>query len=132
MKVPFVKSRSPGALPDLDRACQQLLAALSEVRRAVATAATRRKQLELQLGQMAERQAGGQDDLRRPDSDPQLEALRDRYTAAQEKEQRFFAASQRLQRKIDAFRLAKEATEAAYAAAQDALHSAQAEIRDHA
>jgi phage shock protein A len=128
MKVPFGKSRSPGALPDLDRACQHLLAALSEVRRAVATAATRRKQLELQLGQLAEQEAGGHGDLHRPDSDPRLDGLRDRYTAAQEKEQRFSAASQRLQRKIDAFRLAKEATEAAYAAAQDALHATQAEI----
>jgi hypothetical protein len=128
MKVPFGKTRSPGALPGLDRARQQELAALSRVRRAVAAAATARKQLELQLGQMTEHEAGDHGDTRRPDSDPRLEALRDRYAAAQEKERRFFAASRRLQRKIDEFRLAKEATEAAYAAAQDALHATQAEI----
>jgi hypothetical protein len=131
MKVPFGRTRSTGPLPDLDRAYQQQLAALSLVRRAVATAATARKQLELQLGQMTEQEAGDQGDLRRPDGDPQLESLRDRYAAAQEKERRFFAASHRLQTKIDAFRLAKEATEAAYVAAQDALHAIQAEIREH-
>lgn len=130
--MPFAKKRSPGVLPDLDRACQQQLAALSKVRRAVATAATTRKQLELQLGQMAEQEAGDHGDVRQPDSEQALEALRNRYTAAQEKERRFAAASQRLQRKIDAFRLAKEATEAAYVAAQDALHATQAEINDHA
>ena len=48
--------------------------------------------------------------------------------AAQEREQRFFAANQRLQVKIEAFRLAKEATEAAYVAAQDALRAIHAEI----
>ncbi|HTX83943.1 MAG TPA: hypothetical protein VME44_17295 [Streptosporangiaceae bacterium] len=132
MKVPFGKKRSPGALPDLDRVCQQLLGALSQVRRAVATAATRRKQLELELGQTAEQGAGDHGDARQPGSDPRLEALRDRYAAAQEKERRFVAASQRLQVKIDAFRSAKEAAEAAYAAAQDALHATQAEISDHA
>jgi phage shock protein A len=129
MKVPFGRTRSPGALPDLDRAYRQLLAALGLVRRAVAGAATTRKRLELQLGQMAEQEAGDQGDLHRPDGDP-LEALRDQYVAAQEKERRFVAASQRLQREIDAFRLAKEATEAAYVAVQDALHATQAEISD--
>jgi phage shock protein A len=132
MKVPFGKTRSPGVLPGLDHAYKQQLAALSKVRRAVATAATRRKQLELQLDQMAEKEASDHGYLHRPDSDSRLEALRDQYAAAQEKEQRFIEASRRLQRKIDAFRVAKEATEAAFATAQDALHSTQAEISDHA
>jgi hypothetical protein len=132
MKVPFGKTRSPTALPDLDHAYQQQLAALTQVRRAVAAAATARKQLELQLGQMTEQEASDDGDFRRPDGGQSLEALRDRYTAAQEKERRFFAASQRLQRKIDAFRLAKEATEVAYVAAQDALHATQAEISGRA
>jgi septal ring factor EnvC (AmiA/AmiB activator) len=131
MKVPFGKTRSPAALPDLDHAYQQQLAALSQVRRAVAGAATATKRLELQLDQMAQQGAGDQGDVHRPDSDPRLEELRDRYAAAQEKERRFVAASQRLQREIDAFRLAKEAAEAAYAAAQDALRATQAEISDH-
>jgi predicted nucleic acid-binding Zn-ribbon protein len=116
MKVPFGKTRSRAALPGLDRAYQQQLAALTQVRRAAATAATARKQLELQLGL----------------TDQPLAALRDQYAAAQEKERRFFAASQRLQRKIDEFRSAKEASEAAYVAAQDAVHATQAEISDRA
>jgi phage shock protein A len=132
MKVPFAKTRSPGALPDLDDAYQQQLAALSQVRRAVATAATTRKRLELQLDQLTGQEAGDDGASRRPDGEPQLETLRHRYTTAKEKERRFVAASQRLQQKIDAFRLAKEAAEAAYAAAQDALHATQAEISDHA
>jgi predicted nucleic acid-binding Zn-ribbon protein len=132
MKVPFGKTRSPSALPDLDRAYQQQFAALTQVRRAVATAATARKQLELQLGQMAEQEAGDDRDLGRPDRDRELETLQSRYTAAQETERRFFAANQRLQIKIEAFRLAKEATEAAYAAAQDALRATQDEISNYA
>jgi phage shock protein A len=127
MKVPFGKTRSPGALPDLDNAYQEQLAALTQVRRAVAAAATARKRLELQLDPTAEQLAGDLVEMPGPDRDPQLEALRRRYTAAQEKERRFVAANQRLQVRIEAFRLAKEATEAAYAAAQDALVAAQAE-----
>ncbi len=128
VRVPFSKTRSPGGLPDLDNAYQLQLAALSRVRRAVAAAATARKQLELQLGQMTEQEAGDHGEMPRPDSELQLETLRRRYTGAQEKEQRLFAANQRLQVKIEAFRLAKEATEAAYAAAQDALQATQVEI----
>jgi hypothetical protein len=78
MKVPFRKARSPGALPDLDRAQQQLLAALAQARRAVAAAATARKQLELQLGQLTEQKAGQHGNSRPPDSDARLETLRDR------------------------------------------------------
>src|SRR5258708_28696800 len=43
MKVPLARTRSSGALPGLDHAYQQQLAALSRVRRAVATAATAQK-----------------------------------------------------------------------------------------
>jgi len=130
MKVPFGKTRTRGPLPDLDRAYQDQLTALRKVRRAVATAATARKQLELQLGQQTEQEPGDGGDSRRADGDLQLETLRDRYTAAQEKERRFFAASQRLQVRIDAFRSAKEAAEASYVAVQDAVHATQAEISD--
>jgi hypothetical protein len=129
MKVPFAKTRSPGALPGLDDAYQHQLAALSHVRREVAAAATARKQLELQLGQIAEQEAADHGETPRPDSNLRLETLRRRYTAAQEKEQRLFAANQHFQVKIEAFRLAKDVTEAAYLAAEDALHAAQAEIR---
>ena len=127
MIVPFAKTRSLGALPGLDHAYQQQLAALSRVRRAVASAAIARKRLELQLGQMTEQEAGDHGEWPGPAGDLRLETLR-RYTAAQEKAQRLFAANQRLQVKIEAFRLAKEATETAYVAAQDALHATQAEI----
>jgi len=128
VKVRFGKTRSTGGLPDLDRAYQQQLAALSQVRRAVAAAAIARKQLELQLGQIMEQEAGGHGEMPRPDQDPRLEPLRRLYTAAQEKEQRCFAANQHLQIKVEAFRLAKEASEAAYVAAQDAVHATRAEI----
>ena len=128
MKGPFGKTRAPGSLPDLDKAYQQQLAALSRVRRAVAAAATSREQLELQLGQMTEHELGDHTEIPRPDSRLRLETLRRQCTAAQEEEQRFFAASQRLQMKIQSFRMAKEATEAAYVAALDALHAAQTEI----
>lgn len=129
MKVPFAKTRSSGALPGLDRAYQEHLAALTDVRRAVAAVATAQKQLELQLGQMAAQEAGDHGQMPRPDSDLRLETLRRRYTAAQEKAQRLFAANRRLQVKIEEFRLAKEAAEAAYVAAQDALDATRAEIR---
>jgi chromosome segregation ATPase len=128
VKLPFAKTRSSGVLPDLDHAYHQQMEALSRVRRAVAAAATARKQLELQLGQMTEQEAGDHDEMPRPDSDLRLETLRRRYTAAEERAQRLFAASQRLQVRIEAFRLAKEATEAAYVEAQSALHATQAEI----
>jgi chromosome segregation ATPase len=128
LKVPFAKTRSSGALPTLDHAYQQQLAALNRVRRATAAAATARKQLELQLDQMTEQGAGGHGEPPRPDIDLQIETLRRRYRAAKDKEQRFFATNQRLQVKIEEFRLAKEAAEAAYVSAQDALHATQAEI----
>jgi predicted phage-related endonuclease len=115
VKVPFAKTRSSGPLPGLDHAYEQQLAALSQVRRAVAAAATAEKILELQLGPMTKQESGDHGEMAQ-------------YTAAQEKVQRLFAASQRLQVKIEDFRLAKEAAEAAYVAAQDALHATQAEI----
>lgn len=118
VKVPFAKTRSPGALPGLDHAQQQQLVALSRVRRAMAAAATARKQLELQLDEMERGET--------PPSD--IDLLRRRYTAARDKEKRLFAASRDVQVRIDEFRLAKEAAESAYLAAGDALHAAQAEI----
>jgi len=127
--VPFAEIRSSGALPRLDHPDQQQFAALSRVRRAVAAAATAEKQLELQLGQIAEQQAGDHSDMPRPEGDPQLETLRHRRAAAKEKTKRLFAISQRLQVKIEAFRLAKEAAEAAYIAAEQALHASEVVIR---
>jgi len=129
VKVPFAEISSSGALPGLDHAYQQQFAALSRVRRAVARAATAEKQLELQLGRMTEQQAGDRSDIPRPEGDPQLETLLRRHAAAEEKTQRLFAISQRLQVKIEAFRLAKEAAEAAYVAAQEALQASEVVIR---
>jgi phage shock protein A len=129
VKVSFAKTRSSDALPGLDHAYQRHLKALTEVRRGVAAAATAQRQLELQLGQITEQEAGDQGEMPRPDRDLRLETLRRRCTAAQEKAQRLFTASRRLQVKIEEFRLAKEAAEAAYVAAQDALDATQAEIR---
>jgi hypothetical protein len=84
--------------------------------------------MELQLGQTTEQEPGDHGAMPRPGSDMRLDTLRGQYAAAQQKEQRLFAANQRLQIKIDAFRLAKEAVEAAYVAGQDASQVTQAEI----
>jgi len=89
MRVRFGKARSTGGLPDLDRAYQQQLAALSRVRRAVAAAAIARKQLELQLGQMTEQEAGDHLEMPRPDEDLRLEPLRRLYTAVNATPYRF-------------------------------------------
>jgi hypothetical protein len=78
--------------------------------------------------QMTEQETAEYGEMPRPDGHLRLETLRRQYTAAEEKEQRFFTANQHLQVKIEAFRLAKEATEAAYVAAQDALRATQAEM----
>jgi phage shock protein A len=128
MKVLFRNTRSPGDLPDLANAYQQQLAALSRVQRATAGAATACKRLELQLGQLAEQASDDHAETHRSDSRLRLEALRGEYATAQEKKQRFIAANQHLQVKIEAFRLAKDATEVAYREAQDALCAAQAEM----
>jgi hypothetical protein len=127
------------AQPGLDAAYQQQLVVLTRARRAVADVATSRKRLELQIGEL-ERQANEQKDPRRKANDVsqgdtadqsqttrgiggQLADLRRQYGGMQAKEERVTAASRRLMAEIDAFRTGKEATKAAYTAAEEAAEA---------
>ena len=134
--------------PGLDAAYRRQLLELTRVRRVVADLATMRKRLELQIGEL-ERQA---DQLRDP-SIPAMDAsqveggdqgqtargiteqladLRRRFADMQAKEGRVTAASVRLQTEIDAFRTGKDATRAAYKAAEEAAKAVFAEATgDH-
>jgi phage shock protein A len=129
------------ALPGLDAAYQQQLVALSRVRRAAADVATSRKRLELQIGDL-ERQADEQGNPATKDSDGdaadqghtahdvtgQLADLRRQYAEMQAKEERITAASRRLMAEVNAFRTGKEATKAAYTAAEEAAEAVWAEM----
>jgi hypothetical protein len=112
------------ALPGLDAAYQQHLAALTPVRRAVADVATARKRLELQISQLEQRVSGpagdagpsaepdqggaaqegeaAQEEEARPETiEERLADLRRRYAELQAEEERVMLASQRLQAKLD-------------------------------
>jgi TolA-binding protein len=135
---------SLNARPDLDTAYERQLEMLTRVRRAVANVATSRKRLELQANQLGQ-QIGkldeqsskavemGRGDLaeeagaRRGAAQEQLADLQRRYADMQGEEERLTVASQRLQAKVDAFRIRKEAIKAAHAAAQAAAEAAWAE-----
>jgi chromosome segregation ATPase len=135
---------SRGVLPGLDAAYRRQLKALSRVRRAVAAVATSRKQLQLQiweLEQQLDRQSGaiggapeasedrrshgGRSDRSATD---RLAELHRQHSVRQADEERVFAASRRLQEKMDAFRIAKEAAENAYSALEQAARTTLAEI----
>ena len=123
-RAPLTKSRSSrSAFPDLDAALQRQLADQQQMRRAVASVATRRKQLELQV---AELEQTGHDAAER------LADLRRQYSAIQAEEQRLSAAGRHLQVKFDAFRAAKKAVEAAYTATEEAAEAAWAEVNGKA
>jgi phage shock protein A len=129
------------ALPGLDAAYQQQLVALSRVRRAAADVATSRKRLELQIADL-ERQADEQGDPAAKDSagdaadqshtaqdvTGQLADLRRQYAEMQAKEERITAANRRLMAEVNAFRTGKEATKAAYTAAEEAAEAVWAEM----
>jgi phage shock protein A len=129
------------ARPGLDAAYQQQLVALSRVRRAAAAVATSRKRLELQIADL-ERQADEQGNPGSTDSDGgaadhshtarditgQLADLRGQYAEMQAKEERITVASRRLMAEVNAFRTGKEATEAAYTAADEAARAVWAEM----
>jgi hypothetical protein len=142
--VPLDDDPSLNARPDLDTAYERQLEMLTHVRRAVATAATSRKRLELQANQL-EQQIGklgdqsrrameaGRSDLaeeagaRRGAVQDQLADLQRHYAGMQAEEERLTVASQRVQAKVDAFRTRKEAIKAAHAVAQAAAEAAWAE-----
>ena len=137
------------ALPGLEAAYQRQRLTLTRVRRAVATVATSRKQLELEIGQLeqqasepnGENRAGreaGRDNIAddgrvsQADTEERLADLRRQYADLQAKEERVTAASRRLQAEVNNFQAAKEAIEAAYTAAEEAAKAAWAEVTGNA
>ena len=125
------------ALPGLDAAYQQLLAALTPVRRTAADVATSRKRVELQIEQL-ERQISvsgadaGREEAGGETVQERLAGLRGRYADLQAEEERVTLASQRLQAKLDAFRDSAAAVKAAYSAAAEAAEVVWAEMSDAA
>jgi hypothetical protein len=129
--------------PDLDHAYQRQLEILTKVRRGAADVATSRKRVELQIeqleshaGKLAEqariaRETGVEDAAAEATGMQsavagRLADLREQYAGLQAEEARVTAAGQRLQAKVDAFRTRKEATKAAWVAADVAVDVARA------
>src|SRR5690348_4563143 len=110
------------AQPGLDAAYQQHFAELQRTRRTVASMATSRKRLELQIAEL-ERQA----DMA-PDDTGQLTQLRRQYADMQAKEERIATASRRLMAEINAFKTGTEATKTAYTAAEEAAQAVWTEV----
>src|SRR6266702_3320497 len=119
----------------LDYSYQTQLELLQKVRRGVADVATSRKRVELQMNQVQlttdklDRQArdslaAGREDLarealsRKSGVQGQLTDLQALYASLQGEEEKLTAASQRLQAKVDSFRVRKETIKATYTAAE--------------
>jgi hypothetical protein len=117
------------AQPSLDAACQRQLVAFQLSRRDVADVATAAKRLELQIAEL-ERQAeepnrpatGGVQDSTsgQGNTTEQIAMLRRRHADLLAKEEQVTAVNRRLMAEINALRDGKEATKAAYAAAEEA------------
>jgi hypothetical protein len=112
------------AQPGLDAAYQRQLIALQRSRRDVAAVATARKRVELHIAEL-EGQADQPPDPGREGAGAdyttgQLAELRREHANLRAGEERVTAVSRRLTAEINAFRAGKEATKAAYAAAEDA------------
>ena len=119
----------------LDYSYQRQLEAMQKIRRGVADVATSRKRVELQTGQLEQTAAGlarqrqdaldaGHQDLaseaqaRAASAREQLSDLRQQHSTLLGEEQELAAASQRLQAKVDAFRIRKEMINATYTAGE--------------
>jgi phage shock protein A/DNA-binding XRE family transcriptional regulator len=119
----------------LDRSYESQLEKLTKIRRGVADVATSRKRLELQIGsleqqadslarQRDEAQRAGREDLagvaasRAAVVEEQLADLRRQYLRLTGEEAKLTTASQRLQGKVEAFRVRKETLKATYTAAE--------------
>jgi hypothetical protein len=130
----------PSGRPDLDHAYQRQLEILTKVRRGAADVATSRKRVELQIEQLESlvdrlaeqgriaRDAGAAAEatVGRSAAAGRLAGLREQYADLQAEEARVAAANQRLQAKVDAFRARKEATKAAWVAADTAVNVTRA------
>src|SRR5579859_481164 len=119
----------------LDYSYQRQLEMLTQVRRGVADVATSRKRVELQMrsleqqqnkleGQAKQALGAGREDLarealgRRGALQSQLTDLENQYHSLQADEEKLTVASQRLQAKVEAFRMQKETIKATYTAAE--------------
>jgi phage shock protein A/DNA-binding XRE family transcriptional regulator len=119
----------------LDYSYQRQLEHLTRVRRGVADVATSRKRIELQLstleqqaaklaGQRGRAREAGQADLAREAHmrearvQEQLSGLREQFLVLTGEEENLTTASQRLQAKVEAFRIRKETLKATYTAAE--------------
>jgi hypothetical protein len=132
------------ARPDLDAAYGRQLERLTRVRRATADAATSRKRLELEAGQLEQHLAKlgdqirnaletGRGDLaeqageRRRAAEERLAEMRRLHVGMQAEEERLTAASYRLQDKVSSFQTRIEALKTVWAAAEAAAEAAWAE-----
>jgi phage shock protein A len=119
----------------LDYSYQRQLEMLTQVRRGVADVATSRKRVELQMNSLRQQQGklegqakqalgSGREDLardalgRKGTIQNQINDLESQYHALQADEEKLTVASQRLQAKVDAFRMQKETIKATYTAAE--------------
>jgi len=119
----------------LDYSYQRQLEMLTQVRRGVADVATSRKRVELQMkslqqnqnkleGQAKQALGAGREDLarealgRKGALQSQLTDLENQYHSLQADEEKLTVASQRLQSKVEAFRMQKETIKATYTAAE--------------
>ncbi|MGH2690157.1 MAG: PspA/IM30 family protein [Actinomycetota bacterium] len=119
----------------LDYSYERMLEQLTKVRRGVADVATSRKRIELQAAKLQEsgaklegqaRQAvgAGREDLarealtRRAAIVGQLEDLKTQHATLDQQEQQLTMAAQRLQAKVDSFRVRKETIKSTYTAAE--------------
>jgi phage shock protein A len=119
----------------LDYSYQRQLEMLTQVRRGVADVATSRKRVELQMNTLRQQQTklegqakqalgAGREDLarealtRKSGVQTQLNDLETQYHSLQADEEKLTLASQRLQSKVDSFRMQKETIKATYTAAE--------------
>ncbi|MHB1235174.1 MAG: PspA/IM30 family protein [Microbacteriaceae bacterium] len=119
----------------LDYSYSKQLEMLQNVRRGVADVATSRKRLELQAQQLtastdklqqqaSQALAAGREDLarealtRRAAAQQQLADLAQQHEGLKAQEDKLITAAQRLQAKVDAFRIRKETMKATYSAAE--------------
>jgi hypothetical protein len=114
------------AQPGLDAAYQRQFVALQCSRRNLADVATACKRLELQIAEVARQANEPQDPARKApgagqdNTSEQLAELHRRHADLKAREERVTVVSQRLMAEVDAFRAGKEATKAAYTAAEEA------------
>lgn len=104
------------AQPGLDAACQRQLVALQRSRRGVADVATTAKRVELQIAELERR---ADEDSGHGNTTERLAQLRRQHADLQARQERATTLSQRLMAEINAFRSGKEATKAAYTAAEE-------------